>query len=118
VVDDDLALLETLQDILTDDGRDVVAAIDGFDAIEQASSTTFSLVLMDIRMPGINGVETFPRIKSIQPDCVVVMMTGFAVEELIKQALSEGAYTVLRKPLDVEQLLEIVNQIVPMTISS
>ena len=118
VVDDDMALRETLQEILTDEGRKVVTAEDGFDAIEQVNYAPFSLIFMDIQMPGINGVETFLRIKLIQPECVVVMMTGFAVEDLIKQALAERAYTVLHKPLSVEQLLEIVEQAIPMTIPS
>ena len=118
VVDDDMALRETLQEILTDEGRTVVTAEDGFDAIEQVNHAPFSLIFMDIQMPGINGVEAFLRIKLIQPECTVVMMTGFAVEDLIKQAVSEGVYTVLHKPLSVEQLLEIVEQVVPMTITS
>ena len=118
VVDDDMALRETLQEILADEGRTVVTAEDGFDAIEQVNYAPFSLIFMDIQMPGINGVETFLRIKLIQPEAVVVMMTGFAVEDLIKQATAEGAYTVLHKPLSVEQLLEIVEQVIPMTISS
>ena len=115
VVDDDMALRETLEEILTDDGRDVATAEDGFDALDQIKRAPFSLIFMDIQMPGINGVEAFLGIKAVQPDCVVVMMTGFAVEELIKQAVSEGAHAVLRKPLDLQQLLEIVEQIVPAT---
>ncbi len=63
VVDDDMALRETLQEILTDEGRNVVTAEDGFDAIEQVNHAPFSLIFMDIQMPGINGVETFLRIK-------------------------------------------------------
>ena len=68
---------------------------------------------MDIRMPGMDGVETFLKIKEILPDCIVVMMTGHAVESLIEQALSEGAKTCLSKPVSIEQLLEIVDQTMP-----
>ena len=115
VVDDDMALRETLEEILTDEGRDVATAEDGFDAVEQTNNAPFALVFMDLQMPGINGVEAFMRIKAIQPDCVVVMITGFAEEGLIKQALAEGAYTILHKPLVLEQLLEIVEQVIPTT---
>ena len=118
MVDDDIALRETLEEILTDEGHNVVTAEDGFDALDQIKRAPFSLIFMDIQMPGINGIETFVRTKSVQPDCVVVMITGFAVEDVVKQAMNEGAYTVLSKPLAVEQLLEIAEKIVPMTISS
>lgn len=118
VVDDDAALRYTLKEILEDEGRDVVAAEDGYQAIKQASENKLSLIFMDIQMPGINGVEAFMEIKEILPDCVVVMMTGFAVEDLVKKALTEGAYTVLHKPIAIERVLEILEQVVPETIPS
>jgi CheY-like chemotaxis protein len=72
---------------------------------------------MDIRMPGMDGVDALLKIKEILPDCVVVMMTGYAIESLIKRALSEGAKTCLRKPVSIEQLLEIAEEVVPASIA-
>ena len=114
VVDDDTDLRLTLQEILIDKGREVLAAKDGFQAIEFASEGNIDLIFMDIRMPGMDGVEAFLKIKQILPDCIVVMMTGNAVESLIEQALSEGAKTCLIKPVSIEEILEIVEETMPV----
>jgi CheY-like chemotaxis protein len=118
VVDDDSALRMTLQEILMDEGRDVITAEDGFQAIQLASEGPIDLIFMDIRMPGMDGVETFLKIKEILPDCIVVMMTGYAVESLIEKALSQGAKTCLSKPVSIEQLLEIADEVVPESFTS
>ena len=118
VVDDDTALRVTLQEILMDEGRDVVSAEDGFQAIQIASESRIALIFMDIQMPGMNGVDAFLAIKEIHPDCIVVMMTGYSVEDLTKKALAEGAMTVLSKPVSIEQILEITNEVVPVSIAS
>ena len=86
VVDDDTDLRSTLQEILMDEGLDVISAEDGFQAVQMASQCQIALFLMDIRMPGMDGVEAFLKIKEILPDCTVVMMTGQAVESRIQIA--------------------------------
>ena len=103
VVDDDTDLRTTLQGILIGKGRKVVSAKDGFQAIEFASEGNIDLIFMDIRMPGMDGVEAFLKIKEILPECIVVMMTGNAVESLIEQALSKGSKTCLSKPVSIEE---------------
>ncbi len=108
VVDDDRGIRFTLEGIIDDEGYMVKGAEDGYQAIELVKETNFQWVFMDIRMPGINGVETFLEIKKISPESRVVMMTGFSVEELVKQALDEGVFAVLYKPLPVEQVLDIL----------
>ncbi len=113
VVDDDTDLRTTLQETLTGKGREVVSAKDGFEAIELASEGDIELIFMDIRMPGMDGVETFLKIKEVLPNCTVVMMTGHAVESLIERALSEGAKACLNKPVSIEEILEIVDETMP-----
>ena len=108
VVDDDKGIRFTLEGIIEDEGYMVVGAEDGYRAIELVKETPFHWVFMDIRMPGINGVETYLEIKKISPESRVVMMTGFSVEELVTLALEEGVHAVLYKPLPVEQVLEIL----------
>lgn len=105
VVDDDPAMLFTVTEILEDAGYEVCGVKNGYEAIEMASQESFALVFMDISLPGIDGVEAFRRIKSVSPGTPVIMMTGHSVEQLISQALEEGAYTVLYKPLDIASLL-------------
>ena len=118
VVDDDSALRVTMREILMDHGWDVIVAEDGFQAIAKASQGPIALILMDVQMPGMNGVDAFMAIKEIVPDCHVVIMTGHAVGSLIEKALSEGAKTVLSKPVSIERLLGIVEEMVPNSIPS
>lgn len=112
VVDDDQAMLLSVVDILEFDDFDVCGVSDGHQAIEKASSEHFNLILMDVNMPGIDGVEAFRQIRQKSPGTMVVMMTGFSVEDLVQQALDEGAYTVLYKPLEPSEILSIVRSVV------
>ena len=109
IVDDDSGIRFTLEGIIDDEGYRVCGAENGYKAIELVKEVNFHWVFMDIRMPGMNGVETYLEIKKISPNSRVVMMTGFAVEELVSQALEEGAFAVLYKPLPVERVLDILN---------
>ena len=111
VVDDQKGMRLTLAAILDDQGYDVTEVEDGYRAIEVLEQVPFDLVFMDIKMPGINGVQTFREIKKIVPKSVVVMMTGFAVEDLIKEALDEGAFSVIYKPFDMESVLNLVDAV-------
>ncbi len=111
VVDDLESLRLTLGGILEDEGHNVVMAEDGYQAIEAIKETHFDAIFMDIKMPGINGVETFEEIKKIDPKAVVIMMTGYSVEDLIKRAVSEGAYTCLHKPFDIEKVIGLIEVI-------
>ena len=67
IVDDDQQLRDTLQEMLTDEGFDVMSAEDGFQAVQMVAETEFDLILMDIRMPGMDGVEALIKIKEIRP---------------------------------------------------
>lgn len=111
VVDDNWANRITLQEILIHKGWDAVSAEDGPQAIQMATDSQIELIFMDIHLPGMNGIDTQSAIKEILPDCFVVMMTGYAVDALVQQALSQGAMAVLQKPVSIEQLLEIVDEV-------
>ena len=111
VVDDQKSMRLTLAAILEDQGYDVTEVEDGYRAIEAVEQVPFDLVFMDIKMPGINGVQTFREIKKISPKSVVVMMTGFAVEDLVKEALEEGAVSVIYKPFDMDSVISLVESV-------
>jgi DNA-binding NtrC family response regulator len=108
VVDDLKSIRLTLGGILEDEGYNVVMAENGYQAIEAAKQTPFDLIFMDIKMPGINGVQTFREIKRINPEVVVIMMTAYSVEDLVTEALEEGAYAVVYKPFDIESIVSII----------
>lgn len=111
IVDDRPGIRLTLEGIIEDQGYDVTAVEDGFQAIKAATETDFDLIFMDIKMPGINGVQTYREIKQIRPQSIVVMMTGFAVEELVKDALDEGVFSVIYKPFDTEKVVKLVESV-------
>ena len=111
VVDDQRGMRLTLSGVIEDRGYDVTGVEDGYQAIDAARKTTFDVIFMDIKMPGINGVQTFREIKKISPSSVVVMMTGFAVEDLVKEALAEGAFSVVYKPFDMDHVISLVESV-------
>jgi CheY-like chemotaxis protein len=110
VVDDNVNLARTTAMILKCKGYAVTTASNGGEALEKVKHQAFAIILMDIKMPVMNGVDTYKNIKVIRPEAVVIMMTAYAVEELIQEALAEGAYGVLYKPLDIEALTALINE--------
>jgi DNA-binding NtrC family response regulator len=111
VVDDQRSIRLTLSAILESHGCDVTEVEDGYRAIDAAAEVSFDLVLMDIKMPGINGVQTFREIKKTSPGTLVVMMTGYAVQDLVDTALEEGALSVIYKPFEMEAVFKLVDSI-------
>ena len=111
VVDDERDLAEMLAAILELKGHQAKFCLDGYKAIEEAKSTHYDLIMMDIRLPEINGVETFIKIKEIDSEVKVVMMTGFAVEELLYEATKQGACGCIHKPFKPEKVLEMIERI-------
>lgn len=108
IVDDDISFASGLLDILNEMGYDAITVNSGEEALEKVKEVSFDVILMDIKMPVMNGVETYKRIKKISPQTVVIMMTAYSVEDLIKDALKEGAYGVVYKPLDIEKVIKMI----------
>ena len=111
IVDDHVSMQRTLKDILEVEGYEVVTASTGLEAIESCQARTFDIILMDVRMPDLNGVEAYRRIKNLAENTRVIMMSAYTVEDLKREALKEGAIAFLQKPLDVEIVLQLIQQI-------
>jgi len=111
VVDDLRSIRLTLGGILEDEGHNVVTVENGYEAIEVVKRTHFDTVFMDIKMPGINGVQTFREIKKIDPKAAVIMMTSYSVEDLVREALEEGAYAIVYKPFDIDRIIAIIEEL-------
>jgi len=110
VVDDDPGTVETLTDILAAKTYRVTSANSGDAAVEMVRRNGFGAVLMDIVMPGINGVEALKALKPIFPAAKVILMTAYSRHQLVEEAKREGALAVLAKPLDIEALLPLLEQ--------
>jgi len=110
IVDDDPSMLHTTALVLEGLGYAVDLAEDGPTAIEKAQQAAFDVVLMDIKMPLMDGVETYKRIKAIHPEAAVIMMTAYAMEDLVAEALKEGARGVIYKPLDFAHTVWLIEE--------
>lgn len=108
VVDDDAGICEMMTDVLELEGYSVTAAYDGGSAIACIGKEKFDVVLMDMKMPGMNGVETLKEIRKIAPGLPVIMITAFAVEDMIRESIREGAFAAMRKPLDFALLFSTI----------
>jgi two-component system response regulator HydG len=109
VVDDDRRMVKTISDILKVKGYDPLAAYTGEQAVEMVRNSAPDCVLMDIKMPGIDGVEALKMIRGISPDLPVVLMSAYATEEQTVEAKKEGAYSVLTKPIDIQMVLAFLS---------
>jgi len=110
VVDDNEDLLDTFSQILKRKGFDVETAADGSTAVDRYLHGDFNVTLMDIVLPGINGVEAFRRIREIDPGASVILMTGYSDEDLMQQAINEGACCVLHKPIRIDKMIDTIKR--------
>jgi CheY-like chemotaxis protein len=114
IVEDDHDHAESLADILEARGHHVELAHSGEHALERFCEADFDLTLMDVKLPGMNGVETFFKFRRVRPDARVMLMTGYSVEHLVAQAVENGALGVLRKPFSGVDLLRAVDNVKPL----
>jgi two-component system, NtrC family, response regulator HydG len=109
LVDDNEAFLDSAKDVLEEEGYEVTTASSGEEALKRFQADEYQVVVMDIKMSGMNGVETFIQMKKTDSRVKVIMCTAYIVETLIRRAVEEGARAVLRKPFEMEVLLRTID---------
>jgi len=109
VVDDDHGMVDTLSDILVLNGWDAVRAYDGAEGVVCSSERDVNAVVMDVKMPRLNGVQALRAIKGRAPALPVILITAVADDELLAEANREGALAILRKPIDPDVLLGMLD---------
>lgn len=110
IIDDEPSIRRSLEGILHDEGFDAVGAADGLAGIQQILSCRPSLVLLDIWMPGVDGLETLQRIKNIAPELPVIMISGHAAIATAMKAIQLGAADFIEKPLDLVATMAAVRK--------
>lgn len=110
IVDDEVSICETLGRVFMDEGFNYQIANDGLSALELLEQDVFALVLLDIWMPGLDGIETLKRIKERAPEVPVIMISGHATIATAMQATKIGAVDFIEKPLDLDAVLESVRR--------
>ena len=108
VVDDEQSLREVLSIMLKRAGYAVTSVSDGEEAIEQVQKEIFDLVITDLRMPKVDGMEVLRAVKSASPETVVLIITAFATADSAVEAMKQGAYDYLTKPFQVDEVQLII----------
>ncbi|WP_321329822.1 response regulator [uncultured Ilyobacter sp.] len=112
LVDDDKNATKRLSRILTKEGYEVFTANNGKEGLEIINNNKIDILIADIEMPVMGGIELLERVKKFQKDIEVIMMTGFGDESLAIDALRKGAINYLRKPIDLDEVLIAIEQAV------
>ena len=111
VIDDNENLRMTMERVLKLKGHDVVTTHSSSEAIELAAvNNDIDLVFLNLKLPLMIGIETRRHLKELIPNCVVLMMTGFALEELIQETLENGFYGIINKSIEFEIMLNLIEK--------
>ena len=108
IVDDEESVRDSLYNWFIEDGYDVACAENAKQALSILESKNFDIILADIKMPGMDGLEMHRRIKSLNRDSIVIIMTAFASVDTAVQALKDGAYDYITKPFDPDDLSHLI----------
>jgi DNA-binding response OmpR family regulator len=110
VVDDEADTCANLSDIFTELGFQVDVAHDGRSALELVRQRHYDVALLDLKMPGMDGLELYRRIKQLRAGTVAMIVTAYATDSTARQALDAGAWRIVSKPIDPKTLLQFVDE--------
>ena len=109
IVDDEQSIVQSLSGLLSDEGFEVSTAVNGFDALKAIELGSPDLVLLDIWMPGMDGIETLKEIKKFNPQIQVIIITGHGTIETAVKATKLGAFDLVEKPLSIDKIILSIN---------
>ncbi len=112
VIDDELVMCEFLSDLLKDRGYTVKYALSGKDGIKAFGEDNFDVVMVDLKIPDIDGIKLLGEMKGIEPDSIIIVITGYPSFETIQSSLRLGAYDYLTKPLDINEISFVIKRAV------
>ena len=110
VVDDNIMLMKTLKSILDRKGYQVFTAVSGVEALQQLDAHEIDILLTDLRMPVMNGLELYRACKKRKPDVIAYLMSAFTSDDLVGVGLREGIRSVLTKPFDIDEMLALFSE--------
>lgn len=109
IVDDEVSILQSLSGLLADEGFEVMTASNGYEALKVISTDSPDLVLLDVWMPGIDGIETLKEIKKDNPYIQVIIITGHGTIDTAVEAIKIGAFGFIEKPLSIDKVIVSIN---------
>jgi len=109
IVDDELVVRDSLQKWFEGEGYEASSVAGGWDALLAIQQKQYDLALLDIKMPGMDGMELQKRLREVDPELIVMIMTGYASVETAVESLKRGAYDYVTKPIDPDELVHLVS---------
>jgi len=109
IVDDEPSIVQSLTGLLSDEGFNTLSAFNGYEALKLIETESPDLVMLDIWMPGIDGIETLKEIKKDHPFLQVIIITGHGTIETAVKAIKLGAYDLIEKPLSIDKVIVAIN---------
>ena len=111
IIEDDDEMRSLLKDFIEDEGFEAGCAANGFEALPKLEKEAFDLIVSDIQMPGLTGLDILPRIRKLQPGAYIIVITAFGSEEVRRKSVERGATAYLEKPLYLEGLRKLVQEV-------
>jgi DNA-binding response OmpR family regulator len=112
IIEDDEEMRSLLKDFFVKEGFETDSVSNGYDAFGIITKKPFDLVVTDIRMPGLTGLDILPRIKKIQPEVAIIVITAFGTEEVRRKAFERGAKAYLEKPIHFQELRGLIHDVI------
>ena len=112
IIEDDKEMRSLLKDFLEEEGFATDSASNGVDALQMLSKDHFDLVITDIRMPGLTGLDILPRIRRLKPEIPIIVMTAYGSDDVRRRSLERGATIYLEKPIHLSKLRAVIREMV------
>ena len=111
IVEDDEEMRSLLKEFLEEEGFETECARNGSDALREIVKKPFDLIVTDIEMPGLTGLDILPEMKKLRPGASIIVMTSFANEEVCRRSLEKGASGYLEKPIHIKKLKALIYEL-------
>ena len=112
IIEDDEEMRSLLEDFFVEEGFETDSISNGYDAFGKLAKKRFDLVVTDVWMPGVTGLDILPRIKKIQPGVAIIVITAFGAERVRRKAFERGANAYLEKPIHFQELRGLVHDVI------
>ena len=109
IVEDDEEMSALLRDMIEEEGYKTASVNNGAEAFRKLAKESFDLIITDVRMPGLTGLDILPGIKKLQPDAPIIVITAFGSEEIQRKAFERGANAYLEKPIHFHKLRTLIH---------
>ena len=110
VIDDELVMCEFLRDLLEDRGYAVNFVLSGNEGVKAFQQGSYDAVVCDLKMPDMDGIQVLERIRELDPDSVIIVITGYPSFETVQSALRLGAYDYITKPFNIEEISFVIKR--------